>query len=57
LTLHTAMLELEYDISDEISSVGRCAASGKMLREVWKATINTCVNSDALFPYDLALDS
>jgi hypothetical protein len=53
MTLRLAMLELEYKAVDEIASVGRCPASGRMLHKVWAATIDTCVNSDSLFPYDL----
>lgn len=57
LTMALARLEPDYQVEDEIDSVGRCPASGRMLRKVWAATIDTCVSSDALFPYDLSQDS
>lgn len=54
VTLSLAGLEPEFDAVDEVATVGRCPASGKMLRKIWAATIETCISSDALFPHDLA---
>lgn len=47
--------QLEYQIEPELSngSGGRCPASGGMLKNIWRATIDACGENQDFFPFDV----
>ncbi len=52
-SFYLAARELEYGLDRELPTVGRCPASGGMLKNIWRLTIATCAENQDFFPFDV----